>query len=117
MKRLIIAVSMLSAAIIFCVAEKFIISDATDELCSAFEECLVKEKNEKLYRVKVEKAVALLEEKKTVLYIFIPRNELDELENNADELRFFVKNSDYNECFKVCFLAFENLKRINDDFS
>lgn len=117
MKRLIIAVSLFVAAITFCVIGNLIITDTTDELAACFEKCSVKEDNKKLYMAKVNKALGMWEEKKTVFYIFLPESELEELENNMDELNFFVKNSDYNQCPQVCFVSFKILKRINGGFS
>lgn len=117
MKRLIIAVSLFVAAITFCVVGNLIITDATDELAACFEQCSVKEDNKKLYGAKVNKALGMWEEKKAVFDIFLPENELEELENNMDELNFFVKNSDYSQCPQVCFASFKILKRINGGFS
>lgn len=117
MKRLIIAVSMFAVTIVFCIAGGFIVADATEKLSTAFEQCSSKETDEKLYEEKVNKAVALWEEKKTIFHVLFSGSEFDELENNVDELKFFVKFSDFDNCREVCFLSSEFLKRINGGFS
>ena len=117
MKRLIIAVSLFVAVIVFCVAGNLIVADATDEVATGFEQCLTKEKDKKIYGAKVNKALYLWEEKKTIFYIFLPESAFEELENNVDKLEFFVEISDYNQCPQVCFLSFRILKRVNSGFS
>lgn len=116
MKRLVTAVVVFSAMVVLCIAGGFFVTEAKDELASCFEQCAEKEDDKKIYRGKVEKALVVWEEKKTVLYIFLPYDEIEELENNMDELRFFVENSNYNGCMKVCFASFNFLKRTNGVF-
>ncbi len=114
MKRIIIALSLLLFVTLASVVTYFTAENAIDKTQKALNVCFDKEDDETLDALKLEKALKAWEYNKKYLFVITFHEDFSEIEKNMTDLKYLVKEPDFNESSKICYkisLMFDEMRK------